>query len=338
MSPRVLAALALAGVLVSLALGSWAGGDSGVAPRPPAAEPQAEPRRDIGAAPALKPQPALGGKRAKTAVPQAQPAEPRGLDAYRGAGAWVDQYDAEVLDDPLPALREMHERGVRTVYLETGSWRLPRRQDFRDRRAMRVMIDQAHALEMKVVAWYLPGLDDVPLDMRRTRAALRLRSPKGRPFDGFAADIESQRIKPVGPRNAALLRYSRALRYAAGDGYALGAIVPDERSSTISPGLWPAFPYGTLAEIYDVFLPMAYSTYRGHGAGYVYRYTRSNVEFVRAATGKPVHIIGGLDPGLRPSEPGAIVRGARDGGAIGASFYDFVGATGATWAALKLLP
>jgi hypothetical protein len=258
--------------------------------------------------------------------------------AYRGAGAWVDQYDAEVLGNPFPALEEMRDRGVRTVYLETGSWRLPRRQNFRDRQAMRLMIDQAHGLGMQVVAWYLPGLDDVALDMRRTRAALRLRSLKGAPFDGFAPDIESQRVRSIGPRNAALMRYSRALRKVVGDDYALGAIVPDERSSTISPGLWPGLPYGRLAEIYDVFLPMAYSTYRGHGSAYVYRYTRSNVEFVRRATGRPVHIIGGLDPKLAASEPAAVVRGAVDGGAVGASFYDFVGATGATWRALKLVP
>ena len=269
--------------------------------------------------------------------PAARPAERSGLDAYRGAGAWVDQYDTEVLDNPFPALEEMRDRGVRTLYLETGSWRLPRSRDFRDRQAMQLMIDQAHALDMKVVAWYLPGLDDVRLDMRRTRAALRLRSLKGKPFDGFAPDIESQRVRSLPARNAALMRYSRALRRLVGDDYALGAIVPDQRSSTISPGLWPGFPYADVAPIYDAFLPMAYSTYRGRGPGYVYRYTRANVEFVRRATGRPVHIIGGLDP-LPAADAGAVVRAARDGGAVGSSFYDFVGATPATWRALKRSP
>jgi hypothetical protein len=339
MSSRALAALALAGFLIALALSAWAAGDDGGGTAA-APAPRLEPTGDLGAGPRLKPQTELGGEPTTAVLPKAEPAqaERTGLAHYRGAGAWVDQYDAEVLDNSLPALEEMRARGVKTLYLETGSWRLPRRMDFRDRRAMRVMIDQAHALGMKVVAWYLPGLDDVPLDLRRTRAALRLRSLEGAPFDGFAADIESQRVRSIGARNAALMRYSRALRRAAGDDYALGAIIPDERSSTISPGLWPGLPYGPLAEIYDVFLPMAYSTYRGHGSAYVYRYTRSNVEFVRRATGRPVHLIGGLDPGLRPAEPAAIVRAARDGGAIGASFYDFAGATGATWRALKLVP
>jgi hypothetical protein len=187
---------------------------------------------------------------------------------------------------------------------------------------------------MKVVAWYLPGLDDVALDLRRTRAALDLRTDRGGSFDGFAVDIESQRVRPIARRNAAALRYSRALRRRVGRDYALGAIVPDQRSSTVSPGLWPGLPYGPLASLYDVFLPMAYSTYRGHGNAFAYSYSRSNVEFVRAATRRPVHLIGGIDPGLEGGEAAGVVRGATDGGAIGASFYDFVGATDATWRAL----
>jgi hypothetical protein len=224
---------------------------------------------------------------------------------------------------------------VRTVYWETGSWRLPRSWDFRDQVATELAIDQSHRLGMKIVAWYLPGLDDVALDMRRTRAALELRTERGEKFDGYAVDIESQRIGSIPLRNAALMRYSSALRRLAGESYALGAIVPDQRSSTLSPGLWAGLPYASLAPLYDVFLPMAYSTYRGHGSSYVYGYTRANVEYVRAATRRPVHIIGGLDPGLRPSEPAAVVRGASDGGAVGTSFYDFAGATPSTWSALR---
>jgi hypothetical protein len=349
MPPRALVALALAGFFVALAISLAK--DTG--------DERAEP---IGAslanAPALVPPAELGGEQAAAgdigAVPEkaktevrpapTPPAPPppattaaarRGVKAYRGMGAWVDQYDAVIYDNPFPALEEMRGKGVRTVYLETGSWRLPRSRDFRDRLGTKLVIDQAHKLGMKVVAWYLPGLDDVRLDLRRTRAALRLRSYRGRRFDGFAVDIESQRVGSLGARNAALMRYSRALRRRVGSRYALGAIVPDQRSSTISPGLWPRLPYRSLARLYDVFLPMAYSTFRGHGAGFVYRYTRANVEFVRRATRRPVHIIGGLDPYLLPSEPAAVVRGARDGGAIGASFYDFVGAQDATWGALR---
>ena len=323
MSARAVVLLAVGGFLLSLTItlsteGDDAGGRS----------------FDTGGLAAIPPLRALGDL---GPPPRIRKAARTGADAYKGAGAWVDQYDADLLGNPFPALQEMRERGVRTVYLETGSWRLPRNRDFRDRGAMRLMIDQAHGLGMKVVAWYLPGLDDVRLDLRRTRAALRLRSLKGKPFDGFAADIESQRVHPIATRNAALMRYSRALRRSAGSDYALGAIVPDQRSSTVSPGLWPGLPYSALAPVYDVFLPMAYSSYRGRGAGYVYGYSRANVEHVRGATRRPVHLIGGIDP-LPGADADAVVRGARDGGAVGVSFYDFAGATDSTWRALRAAP
>jgi hypothetical protein len=324
--PRWLVALAIGLFAVSLTL-SWASNKGDAGPGVPVA-----PTGDIGAGPRLVPVGDLAP------APRAVVAGRHGVNAYRGAGAWVDQYDADVLDDPYPALAEMKARGVRTVYVETGSWRLPRGLDFRDQQGAELAIDQGHALGMKVVAWYLPGLDDVRLDMRHTRAALNLRTERGGRFDGFAADIESQRVGPVALRNAALMRYSRRLRRAAGSDYALGAIVPDQRSTTLSPGLWPGLPYAALAGLYDVFLPMAYSSYRGHGAAFAYGYTRANVEFLRAATRRPVHLIGGIDPNLLPAEPGAVVRGARDGGAIGVSFYDFAGAQDATWRALRLVP
>jgi hypothetical protein len=68
----------------------------------------------------------------------------------------------------------------------------------------------------------------------------------------------------------------------------------------------------------------------------VYRYSRENVQRVRALTGRPVHLIGGLTDALSPSEASAVVRGARDGGATGASFYDFALGQDAAWRALRL--
>jgi hypothetical protein len=232
----------------------------------------------------------------------------------------------------------MRDRGARTLYLETASWRVPKQLDMKDPKAVELFLDEAHALGLKVVAWYLPGLDDLRTDLRRSRAVLRYRTPHGgQAFDGFAIDIESQRVGPVGSRNAALMRYSRRLRRLAGPRYALGAIVPDLGSTTVSPGLWPGFPYRAAARYYDVFLPMAYSSYRGHGTSFVYRYSRSNASAVMAVTGRPVHLIGGLTDALGPGEAAAMVRGARDGGAIGASFYDFAIGQDDAWRALSAL-
>jgi hypothetical protein len=262
----------------------------------------------------------------------------QGLDVYRGVGAWVDMYDPAELGNPWPALVEMRDRGVRTLYLETASWRVPDELDFRDEQAVELFLDEAHALGLKVVAWYFPGLDNLRVDMRRSRAVLSYVTPRGgQRFDGLAIDIESQRVHAVPARNAALMRYSRALRRAAGPRYALGAITPDLRSTTVSPGLWPGFPFRAAARYYDAFLPMAYSSYRGHGASFVYRYALANTRTVRALTGgRPVHMIGGLADALTGAEAAGFARGARDGGAVGASFYDF--AIGQDWAWSALTP
>jgi hypothetical protein len=247
-------------------------------------------------------------------------------------------YDAAELGNPWPALVEMRDRGVRTLYLETASWRVPKALDFRDEQAVELYLDEAHALGLSVVAWYFPGLDDLRTDMRRSRAVLSYVTPRGgQRFDGFAIDIESQRVRAVPARNLALMRYSRALRRAAGPSYALGAIVPDLRSTTVSPGLWTGFPYRAAAHWYDVFLPMAYSSYRGHGSSFVRGYAEANARRVRTLTGgRPVHMIGGLTDALSAGEAGGFVRGARAGGAIGASFYDFAIGQDDAWQALTL--
>jgi hypothetical protein len=268
--------------------------------------------------------------------PAAQTHRP-GVGAYSGAGAWVDRYDYVKIDDPEAAVGEMSDHGVRTLYLETASWRVPRNVDIVDPDTTERMIVAAHSLGMQVVAWYLPGLADRRIDMRRIRAALDFQTLEGQRFDSFALDIEANEVNPVWKRNASLLKLSADIRRTVGEDYALGAIVPDQRSTSSGNVLWPAFPYAAAANYYDVFLPMAYSSYRGHGASYVYPYSRANVSTVRALTGRPVHLIGGLTDALSASEDAAVVRGARDGGAIGASFYDFALGQDDAWRALTLI-
>jgi hypothetical protein len=317
----LIAAFVVAGA-VGFALGSGGGHPAALAEAP------AAPGRDLGPPPASRAPGSAAPKRV------ARP----GSDVYRGVGAWVDMYDPAELGNPWPALVEMRDRGVRTLYLETASWRVPKQLDFRDEQAVELYLDEAHALGLKVVAWYFPGLDDLRTDMRRSRAVLSYVTPRGgQRFDGLAVDIESQRVRAVPARNAALMRYSRALRRAAGPRYALGAIVPDLRSTTVSPGLWPGFPFRAAARWYDVFLPMAYSSYRGRGSSFVYGYALANARGVRALTGaRPVHMIGGLADSLTGAEAAAFARGSRDGGAVGASFYDF--AIGQNWAWRALTP
>jgi hypothetical protein len=261
------------------------------------------------------------------------------LSAYRGTGSWVDLYDPGVRADPTAAVEQIAARGVNTLYVETGNHRLPRRTLVGYPDTVSELVDAAHALGMKVVAWYLPGLRELRLDRARSLAAIRFSSPAGGRFDSFALDIESTKVGSIWRRNLALLSLSRSLRRAVGRGYPLGAIVPDERSTTRSPGLWPGFPYAAVARTYDVYLPMSYSTNRARGAKAVYRYTYSNVAAIRTLSWPrrpPIHVIAGVANRLRPSEARAAAHAARNAGAIGLSFYKFTLSGPEEWRALQL--
>src|SRR4051794_18568221 len=256
--------------------------------------------------------------------------------AYSGTGAWIDRYDFARLEDAEFATAEMADHGIKTLYVETASWKVANSVDIVAPEQTGDLIAGAHANGMKVVAWYLPGFVSLRTDMRRIRAALDFRTDDGQGFDSFALDIEANAVSPVWRRNARLLTLSRQIRRAVGPDYELGAIVPDQLSTSRGNVLWPYFPYAGAAKYYDAFLPMAYSTFnRARGAAGVYRYTLNNVRFVRRATHKPVHVIGGLTDTMSQAEQTAVARAARDGGAIGASLYKYPLYSPESWDALS---
>src|SRR4051812_29707601 len=73
----------------------------------------AVPAGDLGPTPLAR-VPALSKPAAAAPARAARP----GVDVYRGVGAWVDMYDPAELGNPWPALVEMKQRGVRTLYFE----------------------------------------------------------------------------------------------------------------------------------------------------------------------------------------------------------------------------
>jgi len=248
------------------------------------------------------------------------------VDAYRGAGAWVDIYDGAALRAPEAVVARLAAERVRTLYLETANYRQPAHVTIVHPAATARFIDAAHARGIRVVAWYLPGLADVPRDLQRSLAAVRFRTASGEGFDAFALDIEANVVNPIYRRNAAVLSLSRSLRAAVGGSYPLGAIIPDGRSTAPFRSLWPSFPYFGLGQIYNVFLPMTYSSSRAQGARATDAYIRFNVTRVRALSRRPyapVHPIGGLASGIDAFEARAFTFGARATRAIGSSFYDF---------------
>jgi hypothetical protein len=226
-------------------------------------------------------------------------------------------------------------RGVRTLYLQTSNSN--RSADLVRPAGLGRLVDGAHARGLRVVAWYLPTLLRPARDLRRALAAIRFRTQTGGSFDSFALDIESSSVRSPALRNGRLLDLSRRLRATVGPSYALGAIIPSPRGMQLLPHYWPGFPYSDLYRIYDVFLPMAYFSYRAHGTAPVARYVQRSVEIIRARTGDPdvaVHVIGGISQRTGPAEAQGFMRAVHGCRTLGFSLYDFAGTSPAAWRTL----
>ncbi|HVY60924.1 MAG TPA: hypothetical protein VHF22_04690 [Planctomycetota bacterium] len=261
------------------------------------------------------------------------------LSAYRGLGTWIDIYDGPAWNLPEATVSEIAARHVSTLFLETSNDRAPA-DLFRPDRLGR-LLDAAHRAGIEVVAWYLPSFANLKRDLRRSLAAIRYRSPSGEAFDGFALDIESPAVKSPARRTARLLTLSRRLRAAVGPRRALGAITPSPRGMELTPTYWPGFPWAPLADLYDVFLPMTYFTYRVDGGAAAAAYLTRSIAIVRQATGRPdvpIHLIGGIGDKTSRAEARGFMRAVAACAPIGYSIYDFFTTRKATWAELVAPP
>lgn len=275
-----------------------------------------------------------------SAAPMLRPstAEARSINAYRGLGAWIDIYDPSLWNDPVGTVRTAHRQHVRTLYIETANYHAPSAV-FRPTQ-LGQMIEAAHARNMRVVAWYLPGFKDLGHDLRRCLAAVRFRTPGGQRFDSFALDIEASIVKNAATRSKRLVTLSSRLRAKVGRKYTLGAIIPSPVGMRLHASYWPAFPYRKLPRYYDVILPMGYHTFHVGGYQRTYNESRENIRIVREQTGRawwPIHLIGGLAADTSNREMQAFVRATREYGIIGASTYDMGTSGSEDWRQLRLV-
>lgn len=259
----------------------------------------------------------------------------RDLTPYNGLATWLDIYaNKAAWREPGREVAAMARDGARTLFLQTGNYR--QSVDVVRRRAQGRFLEAAHAAGLRVVAWYLPSFANLAQDERRALAAIRFQSPNGEHFDGFALDIEATVVRGIGVRNRRLLELSARLRSAVGPGYALGAITPSPIG--MSPSYWPRIPYRGLARFYDVFLPMAYSTFRGlRGSKATLAYLSATVAAVRTGAGNPnlpIHLIGGLSGAMGTAETVGFMRAVAACTPLGYSLYAFPSTHRSAWTAL----
>jgi hypothetical protein len=255
------------------------------------------------------------------------------LSAYRDLGSWIDIYDAWPWAHPTLAVRKLHDRGARTIFLQTSNYGA-KDPIFRPRQTAR-FLKAAHARDMEVVAWTVPSFANPQKDYHRARAAILFKG-RGHRFDSFGLDIEAAIVSNIWRRNKRLLDLSKQLRDLVGPDYPLGAITPDPVKSLY----WPNFPYQRVDRLYDVFVPMGYFSFRAHGYKDVKRYTEQSIRVIRRESGDPdvpIHLIGGIGGETEPPEVKGFVRAVKGHGVLGASYYDFAVTSEHEWKQLETI-
>ena len=280
-----------------------------------------------------------------TEVVLSEPGE-RTVDSYRGLGAWVDGFDFSPAynsngSPPVTprAVDEMAAAGVQTLYLQAGRLDGLSPDVLEDRWLLTEFLLRAEQNDMDVIAWYLPKWTEDNTDLDHLVAAHDFEA-LGLRFDGVAVDIEwNEDGLEVDERNERFVRLSRLFRIQSG-GDPIGAIVlPPVQTEVINPAFWPDFPWSEIDNLYDVWLPMSYWSFRTEPYDDGYTYNAESVERLRANLGDPealVHPIGGIGgqidappSGTEPfiAQVAQLDRFAQslvDTGSIGGSVYDWL--------------
>jgi hypothetical protein len=144
--------------------------------------------------------------------------------------------------------------------------------------------------------------------------------------------------------NAAVAEHARRVRALVGRRYPIAAIVPAPLAMEVRPEHWAGFPWHSLAASSDLFMPMAYWSFRDDCSSVpehcAYGYTKGNVDRVRSLTGKPhvpVHVVGGVGDAITAEEVARFVSAARQVSVYGGSLYDYQTTKPEWWAELKKL-
>ncbi|MFI5047483.1 MAG: hypothetical protein ACHQIG_10510 [Acidimicrobiia bacterium] len=274
------------------------------------------------------------------------------LDPYSGLGAWVDvfdyaprlQTDGNVPRVGVDTIDDMARLGARTLYLQVANPDGAPSDQLTDRTELRALLKRAHEEKLFVVAWFLPFVTDVAADDQFVREITRLRVT-GRGFDAIALDIEDTRAVPdVAERNDRVVELARRARALMPVSMALGGIVyPAVQLDVVNPILWPNFPYKRLAASVDVWMPMAYFTYRDEASGYrdAFRYSKESITRLRDHLDDQdakVHIVGGIADAVTAADLDGFLRATRATGAIGWSLYDYSTTFSTAWPTLRRGP
>ncbi|HLJ67945.1 MAG TPA: SH3 domain-containing protein [Chloroflexota bacterium] len=255
-----------------------------------------------------------------------------------GKGMWLT-LGTMAESSPDAVARAAAGDGVTHLYVESAISPL----GFHGRGVVGPMIEAAHRRHIAVIAWMFPYLHDLGADVRLTRLLAAYRTSTGQSFDGIAADLETNATPST------VRVYSDLVRWYLGSGFLLVGV-------TYPPQSQPDYPFVDVARDYDVTAPMDYwhetktafgPDYGGlrYGWEYGYRYAQDSIAGIHrvaprarvAPIGQTFDDFGHLEMGpFAPSsdEVSGFLAGCRAGGAIGASFFQWMTVTDEEWRAI----
>ncbi|HEY3080027.1 MAG TPA: SH3 domain-containing protein [Chloroflexota bacterium] len=246
-----------------------------------------------------------------------------------GKGAWAT-YDLLDRASPEAIVRAARANGLTHIYLQVGRSNL----GFYGADGLNRLLPLAHANGLAVVGWVYPFLDDVVADLNLTVQVARYVTPDGHRIDALAADVEENMAADD------VHAFGQLVRGRVGDDVTLViATYPPEMASGRT------YPYPTVARVWNVIAPMDY--YHRPGTAYTaeeaYGYVARSIGLIRARSGRPVVVapIGqaysiGWPNEVGPGNPTAdetraMLRSARETGAVGISFFEWSHATEPQW-------
>ncbi|MBI4730089.1 MAG: hypothetical protein HY775_11455 [Acidobacteria bacterium] len=265
---------------------------------------------------------------------------------FGGLGTWVDlwDYNEGTADaDIASRVQGMHDRGVRTLYVQTVTYCDPeprfscrpdpddRTTRYRHSSRLRRWVTEAHAKGMRVVGWYLPTYNSPQYRDRevfRIAAIAQFERTSGQGFDGLAIDIEHCGTASAKDCMAGVSWQMGQVRRRVGPGFPIGAITLPQKDIDVSRPEWGGLSWRDIGKYADAVLPMSYWTPRrerckSDSSFCAGPFTAYNVREARRRTGRPVHVIGGLGEDATAAEVRAFVSAAKDEGAIGCGLYDY---------------
>ena len=261
-----------------------------------------------------------------SALPTPGAAPPRRVPvtAVTGKGMWIWQLAATEGGDPGAIVAAAKHAGLRQLWVRVAD----SQNGFYGAAVLSQLVPLAHRNGIAVIGWGFPYLYDPVADAAWTVQALDWNLDGAR-LDGFSPDIETA-SEGVDLTASRVQVYLSIVRHEQPGALLVATVFPPTDSE------WATYPYQAISPYVDAFSPMVYW-------GCAQPVLAAEQALARLRPLAPVHLIGQAynmaDEGGRtaapsPAEISAFLLEARQGGALGASFWSWQAIDPDEWAAM----